>query len=353
MALSAKILVVDDSEFIIELVESALTAIGCTVLKAYTGEDALELISRDIPDLIILDVVMPGLSGLEVCRRLKQNERTMLIPIVMLTSKDYVEDKITGFETGADEYLTKPFNIKELQVRVQALIRKKLSQVKIVEEEKQEALETMAEEVAHEVRNPVVAIGGFARRLNTKLPPASPLRTYVEKIIAEADRLEKMVNEIAAFRRLVVSMADDIDLRTVTDSVIDEMQDRIKHSGVRISRGYDSTVPMIKGDFDNLKIVVEHIFNNSLEAITGEGEIIVQIGTSGKTVFLSVQDNGRGMERGELQRITRPFYTSKMSGAGMGLVFVKTIVEALNGELDISSSVNAGTLVKLIFPVQE
>lgn len=352
MVTQPRVMVVDDSEFIVELVESSLSAIGCTVLKAFDGEEALERISRERPDLIILDVMMPKMSGLEVCRYLKNDEKTMQIPVVMLTSKNYVEDKITGFETGADDYLTKPFNIKELQVRVQTLIQKKLSQVKIVEDEKQEALETMAEEVAHEVRNPVVAIGGFARRLKNKLPADSALHLYADKIISETERLEMMVNEIASFRRLTVSAVEDVDLSAVVDTVIDEMQERIDQSDVRLIKSYAPAVPLIKGDFKNLKIVVEHVIRNGLEAIADQGEIRVKIGKSDGAVFLLIQDNGRGMEPDELVRITRPFYTSKMSGAGMGLVFVKTIVEAHNGTLDISSSPGSGTAVKLLFPVQ-
>ena len=108
-----KILVVDDSEFIVELIDRTLSECGYLISKAYDGEEALYKIAVDEPDLIIMDVMMPKMTGLEVCRKLKSDEKTMLIPVVLLTSKNFVEDKITGFEIGADDYITKPFNTKD------------------------------------------------------------------------------------------------------------------------------------------------------------------------------------------------------------------------------------------------
>jgi len=229
---SPKILVVDDSEFIVKLIESTLQTAGYRIVKAYDGEDALKKVASEMPDLIILDVMMPKMTGLEVCRRLKNDEKTMLIPVVLLTAKNLVEDKITGLETGADDYVTKPFNTKELLVRIQGLVQKKISQVKVVEDEKQEALESMAEEVAHEVRNPVTAIGGFARRIKSKLPADSPLTVYADKIISEVERLETMVGEIAGFKGIVVSTHDMVDMKMIMDQVLDEFKDEMTQKNI-------------------------------------------------------------------------------------------------------------------------
>jgi two-component system alkaline phosphatase synthesis response regulator PhoP len=120
----AKILVVDDEEDIRELVELNLSHEGFKVLLCETGEQALEKAGSELPDLIILDFMLPGIDGLEVCKKLKSNMKTENIPVVMLTAKGEETDVVTGLEVGADDYITKPFSGKVLVARVRRLLRK-------------------------------------------------------------------------------------------------------------------------------------------------------------------------------------------------------------------------------------
>lgn len=120
-----KILVVDDQEANVMLVEATLAPQGYQIIAARNGERALDLVTADPPDLILLDVMMPGVTGYEVCARLKEDERTRLIPIIMLTSLGDLEDKIRGIEAGADDFLTKPFHHAELSARVRSLLKLK------------------------------------------------------------------------------------------------------------------------------------------------------------------------------------------------------------------------------------
>ncbi len=118
------ILVVDDEEDIRELVELNLRREGYRVLTCETGEEALDRVSQDAPDAIILDLMLPGIDGLEVCRRLKAEAKTQAIAVVMLTAKGEEADIVTGLELGADDYVTKPFSGKVLVARVRRLLRK-------------------------------------------------------------------------------------------------------------------------------------------------------------------------------------------------------------------------------------
>ena len=120
----ATILIVDDEEDIRELVELNLTQEGYGVLSCETGEQALELAGSKLPDLIILDLMLPGIDGLEVCKKLKSNLKTENIPIVMLTAKGEEVDIVTGLELGADDYVTKPFRGKVLVARVRRILRR-------------------------------------------------------------------------------------------------------------------------------------------------------------------------------------------------------------------------------------
>lgn len=118
-----KILIVDDNVANVELLEAYLTSSDYDVVKAYDGEEGLDMVYAETPDIILLDIMMPKIDGYEVCRRLKEDEKTRLIPIVMITALTELEDKIKGLDVGADDFLSKPFNRLELMARVRSLLR--------------------------------------------------------------------------------------------------------------------------------------------------------------------------------------------------------------------------------------
>ncbi len=119
-----EILIVDDSKLIVEMVKDALKPFGYQLSWAHSGEDALEKIQKKLPDLLLLDVMMSGIDGFEVCRHLRENQHTALLPIIMLTGRDEEIDKVLGLEMGADDYLTKPFGERELVARIKAVLRR-------------------------------------------------------------------------------------------------------------------------------------------------------------------------------------------------------------------------------------
>jgi phosphate regulon transcriptional regulator PhoB len=121
---SLKILIVDDEKDIVDLVAYNLEKEGYETLKALDGEKALQLVRTKTPDLVVLDLMLPGIQGLEVCKRIRKDPQTAAIPIIMLTAKGEESEKIIGLEVGADDYITKPFSVKELQARIKAVLRR-------------------------------------------------------------------------------------------------------------------------------------------------------------------------------------------------------------------------------------
>lgn len=128
-----KILIVDDEKDIAKLLDYNLKKEGYRTLLAYDGEDALDMAVRERPDIILLDLMLPGIDGLEVCRQLKKEDKTSAIPIIMLTAKTKEADKVSGLELGADDYVTKPFSPREIIARIKAVLRRVKDKEKLPE----------------------------------------------------------------------------------------------------------------------------------------------------------------------------------------------------------------------------
>ncbi len=348
-----KILVVDDNQDNVELLAKRLKAMGYRTCAAYDGEEALEKVAEEDPDLVILDVMMPKLDGFEVCKRLKSEDKTRLIPIVMLTAKREVPDKIKGLDTGADDYVTKPFNPHELMARVKSLLNLRTYQEKRVTEEKLGALGQMAEGVAHEVRNPMVTIGGFARRIRDRLAEDDPLRGYAEHIIKEVERLETMVAEIVRFKALMISPYQPVDLKELVEEVLAQHGAELDAAAVEVARRYGADLPVIEGDRANLKVSFGNLIQNALEAMPAGGTLTVGLDLEDGRVRVTVSDTGGGIAKSEITNVFDPFYTSKMTGAGMGLTMVHRIVTRHGGDVDIASVPGRGTVVALRLPVKQ
>ncbi|MDW7711360.1 MAG: response regulator [Deferrisomatales bacterium] len=348
-----KILVVDDNPDNVELLSKRLVAAGYRTCEANDGEEALLRVAEEHPDLIILDVMMPKLDGFEVCRRLKTEDGTRAIPVIMLTAKREVPDKIRGLDTGADDYVTKPFNPQELMARVRSLLHLRTLQDKRLTEEKLGALGQMAEGVAHEVRNPMVTIGGFARRIRDRLPEGDALREYAEHIIKEVERLESMVEEIVRFKALMISPYEPVDLAEVLEEALAKREGLVQGGRVEIVRSYDPDLPPIQGDRGNLLIALGNLIQNALESMEPGGVLAVSLSRDAEAIRARFRDTGCGIPKAELANVFDPFYTSKMTGAGMGLTMVHRIVTRHGGDVDIASEPGVGTTVTLRLPLRQ
>jgi len=348
-----KILVVDDDETNVGLIKQILEKINYQVIEAFNGEEALTKIEEDSPDLLILDVIMPKMNGLEVCRRIKSSEKTRLIPVVMLTAKALIEDKVTGFELGADDYISKPFNTKEFMARIKGLVDQYFYRHKRAEAETLEALEKMVEGVAHEVRNPIVTIGGFARRIRDRNTDQESLRIYADHIIHEVERLETMVDAIVKLKTIIVTKHSYIDVKKLVDHALDHFRPIFEKGTLTVNKEYAVDVMPIRGDRKNLLIALVHVIENALEAMDDSGTLTIKIRQEKEQVVINVIDSGKGIPKSEISQLVRPFYTSKLSGAGIGLTTVNHIIGLHNGQLSITSVQGKGTQVELVLPLEE
>jgi len=349
----SKILIVDDTVDTVELLRKRFKAEGYDTSAAYDGEEGLQKVEEYKPDLIVLDVMMPKLDGFEVCERLKKDERTKFIPILMLTAKSKIPEKIKGLDIGADDYLTKPFDYKELSARIKSLFAKKAASKKMVEEEKTEALDHMVDEVAHEVRNPLVVIGGFARRVYKSLPEGDKNREYMEIILQNVTALEKMVEQLFELKSAALSYIEPSDINEIISETLTMFVRMLNEHKVEVKTHLMSPSLLIPVDKENLTRAFACLIENAIEAMSGEKrELDVSIRESDGYVEIQFADTGKGISRETLKNIYDPFYSSKIYGPGLGLTFVLKTIQSHKGMISVESEEGTGTTFNIKLPIR-
>jgi two-component system sensor histidine kinase/response regulator len=346
----SKILIVDDSEDTVELLKKRFHSEGYDTGEAYNGEEGLQKVGEYNPDLIVLDVMMPKMDGYEVCRRLKGDENTKYIPILMLTAKGEVEHKVKGLDIGADDYMSKPFDYKELSARIRSLLSMKAAHEKKVEEEKSGALEQMMDQVAHEIRNPLTAIGGFARKVFGRLPEGDPNKKYMEMIIEDVAVLEGMIKQLIELKTMAVAYKEPTNINDVIRESLEVFSQEFGQKTIHVETELPDNLPMIAADGKLLKRAFCNVIKNSIEAMeTGAKELRIVTSSSGGGLEVRISDTGVGISGDKIKAIFDPMVTSKIYGPGLGLTFAQKIIQDHKGTIRVESDPGKGTTVAITF----
>ncbi|MBI5641892.1 MAG: response regulator [Deltaproteobacteria bacterium] len=342
-----RILAVDDDERNLALLTAKLEREGYEVANARNGIEALARVEADPPDLILMDVMMPQMDGYEALRHLKSREETRYIPVIMLTGRTEIEDKVLGFEVGAEDYINKPYSLQEVAARVKSLLRMRALQTRLRESEKMAALGGMVDGIAHEIRNPLTAIGGMARRLfEGETDPQH--KEYAQWIIKSVQRLERMLQRIDEYKRILVSTLVPGDVNKAVSESVNDIKEFIEgiDKEIAINAVLMPAPPPVNLDYGNFKTALYNILQNSVEAIEKKGEIKVETSTApDQTLMIRISDNGIGINPDELRKIFNPFQSSKFEGAGLGLTITYRIIHDHGGDIDVESKKGEGTAV--------
>jgi two-component system sensor histidine kinase/response regulator len=348
-----KILIVDDAVDTVELLKKRLRFDGYDTAEAYDGEAGLKQVNEYNPDLIVLDIMMPKLDGYEVCQKLKSGENTKYIPILMLTAKAGLDNKIKGLDIGADDYLAKPFSYKELSARVRSLVAIKEAREKLVEAEKSEALERMLGEVEHEIRNPLTSIGGFARRVCERLPEGDPNKKYMEMIINDVARLENMINQLLALKTTAISYRELTDINDVITEAVKLFEQGFEDKSIEVKTELVDNPPLIALDKEQMKTALANLIKNSIEAMQEKVKILkITSQISGENITIQVSDTGKGIPKDKIKNIFAPFFTSKICGPGLGLTFTRKIIQEHRGAISVESEPPKWTTFTITLPLE-
>ncbi len=481
----SKILVVDDTATNQEILKKAFENEGFQVVQAYDGIAALEMMEKEMPDLMMLDIMMPRMDGIDVLKRVKTIDPNVVV--VMMTAHGSEQIAVEAMKLGADDYLTKPFHpkdvtaiagklIKERAVKIENLrLREKIERTerylahlvdsvneaiisidsdgkiltfnmaaeilwgmqdkdainlgieelflkgknphyveRIIEETKEKGsfdgeflflrkdgttfpghlntsmvrdedtrrgivavIRDLAEEkrlqqqllesqklaslgkvvegVAHEVRNPLLSIGGFARRISNQTEEGAPTKKYLNAIIKDVERLEKMVNDIEEyvnFSKLHKMTYQPVDITLLLKNLLDELKEKMSTAGISSSLNSPEPLPAIYSNEFYLKELYSSLIENAIEAMPDGGELTVNMKVDGNYLVTEISDTGRGIPEGKLDEIFDPFFTSKMSGAGLGLTKCHMIVTEHRGDIRVSSTPGKGTVFTITLPIE-
>jgi signal transduction histidine kinase len=226
----------------------------------------------------------------------------------------------------------------------------KRTQEQLLRSERLAALGQLSQGVAHEVRNPIMSIGGFARRIKNKLRPDDPVVAYVDIILSEADRLETMVKEVERYTCMPDAVIQPVKVSILLQSALSVWEKEHRVDNLEINLQTPPEDPIISVDKEQMAQALIELLCNSAEAMPDGGSISISARWESNWLAISVKDNGPGIAPEDLLRIFDPFFTAKTKGAGLGLTTVNRIVTNHGGEVKVSSKTGAGTEVKLRVP---
>jgi two-component system, sensor histidine kinase and response regulator len=351
-----------------------LTQQGYEVRSAISGSIALMAVQSIQPDLILLDINMPNMSGYEVCRQLKADGATEEIPVIFLSALGEVVDKVQGFRVGGVDYITKPFQVEEVLARIENHLTLRKAQIELQRAkadaihalEQQKELNRLKSEfvsmISHDFRNPLTTIQGLSELLYTSRDRLSAeiQQRYFDKINSAIEHMLHLLDEVLLIGSIEAGklqcQPQPIDLELFCRDVIESVQlDSSHNCPIRLS--IDTPSPLANLDPVLLRQVLTNLLSNAVK-YSPNGELVQFVITQEDSQFkFQIRDRGIGIPTDTMQYLFDSFYRSKnvgqIQGTGLGLTVVKRCVEAHQGIVTIFSEEGVGTTVTVFLPILE
>ena len=365
-----KILIVDDVMSNVLLLKTLLGNEKFEIATASHGAQALEMMDTEHPDLVLLDVMMPGMDGFEVAARLKANPATAGVPIIFLTALNSTTDIVKGFKAGASDFISKPFNREELIIRVYHQISL-VAAKRIILSKTEELKRTIAGRdklysvIAHDLRSPMGSIKMVLNMLILNLP-AEKIGQEMYDLLATANQttenvfslLDNLLKWTKSQTGKLSVVYQDFDLTSVADSVI-EIFNMV--AGVKkITIEEDKPVEMmVKGDIDMIKTVIRNLLSNAIKFSNAGSKVQVKVTEKDGFAIVSVRDYGCGIDEESQKKLLHTdihfttFGTNNEEGSGLGLLLCQDFVSKNGGKLWFESKKGEGSLFSFSIPLKK
>ena len=363
-----KLLIVDDVQSNVLLLKALLGKEGYHIVIAMNGQEALAMTVKEVPDLILLDVMMPGMDGFEVAERLRAEELYKDIPIIFLTALDDTQSIVKGFKLGANDFISKPFRKEELMIRIShqlSLVAAK----RIILQQTDELKKTIAGRdklysvIAHDLRSPMASMKMLLNtimmsverdKMDTEVFDMLEMSNKTsEEVFALLDNLLKWTKTQLGKLTVVPQKLDVVEL---ADGVIEVMEPvaAIKNITIKLE-GVEKVEVVI--DIEMIKCVIRNLLSNAVKFSHKGSCVTVDVETQDEKVVVSVVDCGRGIKKEDQPKLLQDathfttFGTNSEEGSGLGLLLCRDFVRKNGGELWFESEENVGSRFSFSLPI--
>lgn len=392
-----RILIADDDQYTSEWCKSLLERNGYEVVTVPNGEIALSRAMAEPFDLLVLDMVLPGVDGLGVLARLRADTFTRTLPVVVVTGLTDRRPLTAAFEKGVDDYLFKPFVATEMLVRIKSILDKRSleeqlvrsnidlrhalqnlqqKEAHLIQTAKLAAIGTLAAGVAHELNQPLMVVRGTVQMLLQDLAKENPVRADISAVEVQTTRMMKIINHLTDFSRQSGKDLARIDVNSVIEDAFTFIGQQLASRSVKVDLHLDKRVPPIKANRTQIEQVFLNILLNARDALEGCPSRSLTVRTSHLNdparvraemsrlsnhknhnsrngyVVAGFKDNGPGINQSNINRIFDPFFTTKPpgKGTGLGLSVSYNIVQEHGGWIAVHSTEDSGTTFDVYLP---
>ena len=355
-----KILIVDDTVTNVLLLQVILKNAKYNTISAASGQEALDKVESDTPDLILLDIMMPGMNGFEVAQILKSSETNKEIPIIFLTALNTSQDIVKGFKTGANDYISKPFNKEELLIRVNHQISL-VAAKRAIDRQNEELRSTIMNRdrlysvIAHDLRSPMGSIKMIFNMLMLNLTKESIGRDMyellsmanktAEETFSLLDNLLKWTKCQAGRQKTVFQTTDLVELIEDGLAVFSSMS-QVKNINIRFAPPEKIEV---NTDMDMVKTILRNLLSNAIKYSQDNSEITVSINQNDDSAIINVTDHGCGIKSEDQDKLLKSdthfttYFTKNEEGSGLGLLLCKDFAQKIGGDLWFVSEEGKGS----------
>jgi signal transduction histidine kinase len=349
----ARILNVDDNEIGRYARTRFLTGAGFSVLEAANGETALQIARENKPDLVLLDINLPDVNGLEVCRRLRMDPETGRVPVIFLTASRLGDpDVVSGLEAGGDNYLREPVDPAVLVATVRALLRARAAEEELSRSNEQ--LRRFAFVVSHELQEPLRMVKSYTqlleRRFSDRLEAGSEYLAYV---VEGVERMERFIRDMLSYSQSVEGDLDirETDLSTPVNMALMELEHRIRETTAIVRC---ESLPVVPIDVLRMSQVFRNLIGNAIKYRSDAAPVItISSADASSDYVISVRDNGIGIDPRYADSIFVLFkrlHGPDKAGTGVGLSVCKEIVEHHGGRIWVESQPGEGSTFRFTLP---